>query len=88
MAEIYDLTEKIAPLVASLKLDLRELCQRQLHWDDVLPDELRQIWLSNFQMMKEIGNIRFKRAIIPEDAMDMDVELLEFGDASQHLICV
>ncbi|XP_057294722.1 uncharacterized protein LOC130623268 [Hydractinia symbiolongicarpus] len=88
VAEIYDLTGKIAPLVASLKLDLRELCLRQFHWDDVLPDDLRQIWLSNFEMMKEIGNIRFKRTIIPQDAVSMDIELLDFGDASQHLVCV
>ena len=88
VAEIYDLTGKIAPLVASMKLDLKELCQRQLNWDDVLPNDLRQIWLSNFEMMKEIGNIRFKRAIVPQDAVSMDIEKIDFGDASQSLICV
>eukprot|EP00794_Sanderia_malayensis_P016359 gene16359-biopygen12052 len=33
VAEIYDLTGKIAPLVASMKLDLQDLCRRQLAWD-------------------------------------------------------
>ena len=42
VAEVYDLTGKIAPIVASMKLDLRELCLRRLNWDDVLPDDLRQ----------------------------------------------
>ena len=38
--------------------------------------------------MKEIGNIRFKRAIDPQDAVSMDIETIDFGDASQSLICV
>eukprot|EP00794_Sanderia_malayensis_P010652 gene10652-biopygen7789 len=85
VAEIYDLTGKIAPLVASMKLDLQDLCRRQLAWDDILPDELHQTWLTHFKTMNEIGNLRYKRAIVPEDAVNMDIETLDFGDASQSL---
>ncbi len=43
VAEIFDLTGKVAPLVASMKLDLQELSNRKLQWDDVIPDKLRPI---------------------------------------------
>jgi len=46
VAEIFDLTGRIAPLVAAMKLDLQVLSQHQLDWDDVLPDDLRQLWVS------------------------------------------
>ncbi|XP_066928094.1 uncharacterized protein [Clytia hemisphaerica] len=88
VAEIYDLTGKIAPRVAATKLDLQQLNLRQLQWDDVLPNELRQVWLNHFETMQEIGSIRFKRSIVPKDAVDMQIETLDFGDASQSLVCV
>ena len=71
-----------------LKLDLQELVYRQLHCNDVIPDNLRGIWESNFEMMKGIGNLRFKRAIVPEDAINPDVNTLDLGDTSQSLVCM
>jgi len=88
VAEIFDLTGRIAPLVAAMKLDLQVLSQRQLDWDDVLPDDLRQLWVNNFDMMRQIGDIRFRRTIVPEDATSLDIDTLDFGDASQSLICI
>ena len=87
IAEIFDLTGKIAPVVASMKLDLHELSTRQLSWDDTIPDELRPIWTDHFDTMKTIKDIRFKRAIVPSDATSLDITTLNFGDASQSLIC-
>ena len=87
VAEIYDLTGKISPLVAAMKLDLQELNQRQLNWDDILPDELRQVWIRHFDTMKDIGSIRFRRSIVPDDAVNMNIETLDFGDASKRLVC-
>ena len=71
-----------------MKLDLHELVLRKLDWDDVIPDTLRPIWNSHFEMMTEIHNIKFNRAVIPEDAVDLNVETLEFGDASKPIACV
>lgn len=88
VAEIFDLTGRIAPIVATFKLDLQQLSTRHLDWDDKIPDDLRPIWLNHFEMMQEISNIRFKRAIIPPDATCLEVDTIDFGDASQYLICV
>ncbi|MEO0405580.1 MAG: hypothetical protein AAF193_11975, partial [Bacteroidota bacterium] len=38
-------------------------------------------------MMKEIKSIHYKRAIIPEDAQNLNIETLDFGDASENLAC-
>ena len=48
VAQIFDLVGRIAPLFAAMKHDLQVLSQRQLDWDDVLPDDLWQLWVSNF----------------------------------------
>ena len=71
-----------------MKLDLRELVTRRLQWDDVLPDELRALWLSNFEMIQELRNLRYKRTIVPEDAVSSEINTIDFADASKSLACV
>ena len=85
VAKVFDLTGRVAPLIASMKIDLQQLVHIGLDWDDVIPDDLRQIWESNFEMMKEIGNLRFKRAVIPEDAVNLEVNTVDLGDASESM---
>ena len=88
VAEVFDLTGRVAPLIASMKIDLQQLVKLGLDWDDTIPEHLRQMWESNFEMMKEIGNLRFKRAVIPEDAVNLEINTLDFGDASDSMACV
>ena len=87
VAEIFDLTGKVSPITASLKMDLQELVSRKLDWDDQIPDDLRPIWEANFDVIKSIGSIRFKRAVVPEDAIDLNINTLDFGDASKSMVC-
>ena len=71
-----------------MKLDLRELVTRRLQWDDVLPDELRALWLSNFEMIQELRNLRYKRTVVPEDAVSLEINTIDIADASTSLACV
>ncbi|MEM7375648.1 MAG: hypothetical protein AAF587_44055 [Bacteroidota bacterium] len=87
VAELYDITGLITPIIATLKIDLHELVKRKMDWDDILPENLRSIWVSHFEMMTEIKNIHYKRAVIPTDAANLNGETLDFGDASQVLVC-
>ena len=87
VAEIFDLTGKVTPITATMKMDLHSLVQRKLDWDDTLPDDLRSIWTSHFEMMQEIGKIKYKRAIVPQDAANLDISTIDFGDASNKLAC-
>ena len=87
VVEIFDLTGKVTPITATMKVDLHSLVQRGLDWDDTLPDDLRSIWISHFEMMQEIGKIRFKRAIVPEDAASLNINTIDFADASNKVAC-
>ena len=60
VAEIFDLTGKITPITATMKLDLHTLVERKLQWDDVITDKLRSVWISHFEMMNEINKVKFK----------------------------
>ena len=53
-----------------------------------VPDELRP-WVSHLKMMQEIGKIKFHRAMmVPEDAINLDIQTIDAADASQKLACV
>ena len=88
VAEIFDLTGMVTPLTAAMKLDLHDLVQRKLDWDDRIPDDLRPVWLSHFDMINELKTIRFRRAVVPTEAMSMDINTLDFSDASKRMACV
>ena len=87
VSEIFDPLGKVSPILAGMKLDISILHQHQLDWDDPIPSHLKIIWEANFELIRELGNIRFNRAVIPEDAVHLDVETLDTADAGENLIC-
>ena len=87
VAEVFDILGKVTPIMSSFKYDLRTLISRKLEWDDQIPNDLRSLWVSNFELIKELSNLKFRRAIVPEDALDLDIETIDTGDATQTLVC-
>ena len=85
---IFDPKGLLAPIICGFKIDLRDLTVLKLDWDDEIPENLRQIWESNVEMIKELKNIRYKQAVVPDDAVDMNKETIDFSDASQKMMCV
>ena len=77
VGEVFDLLGKVTPITAGWKLDLVELTRRKLDWDDPIPDDLKALWLQNFQDMKQMNGLRFRRAIVPVDALNLDIETIE-----------
>ena len=61
-----------------------KLVLQKLDWDDKIPDNLRPIWESHFQMMNKIKTLKYQRVVIPEDTIDTQVETLDFGYASRE----
>ena len=59
-----------------------------MDWDDKIPDNLRPIWESHFQIMNEIKTLKYQQAVIPEYAIDTQVETLDFVDASREITCI
>ena len=86
-AEVFDLVGRVAPILAGLKVDISILHLRTLGWDDPIPSELKEIWAANFNLIEEIGNIEFRRAVVPPDAVNLDIETIDMADASENLVC-
>ena len=76
------------PITAGMKIDRSELSARGLNWGDNVPLELKNTWRENFEMIRKLGDIKFRRAIVPEDAVNLNLEVLEMADASEKLACV
>ena len=70
-----------------MTIDLHLLVEMKLDWDDAIPENLRSIWISNFHMIQEMKNLKYKRAVVPEDAVNVEINTLDFGDASQSMAC-
>eukprot|EP00794_Sanderia_malayensis_P008311 gene8311-biopygen6725 len=87
LTEVFDIAGLVTPITATLKVDLHQLVQRRMNLDDVLPDSLRNIWLSHFEMLQEIKTIKFQRAVVPPEAINLEINTLDFGDAIEDLIC-
>ena len=87
-AELFDICGMFTPITCSIKLDLRDLIEKGLDWDDAIPDNLRPLWETNFQLMQEIRNLKYQRAVVPSDAVDLKIDTIDFGDASKSLACV
>ena len=73
MAEIFDIAGLVTPIIATMKVDLHKLVEKRMDWDDALPDSLRQIWVSHFEMLQEIKSIKFKLAVVSDDATNLDI---------------
>ena len=88
VARIFGLTGKTTPITAAMKMDLHTLVKRGLSWDDVITHDLRSVWVSHFEMIQEIGNLRFQRAVVPQDAVNLNINTIDAADASNKMVCV
>ena len=87
VAEVFDLVGKATPITCSLKLDLRTLVNRKLDWDDKNPSDLMKIWLANFKTIQDLSEVQFERAVVPEDAVRLNANTIDAGDASNSVVC-
>ena len=87
VAEVFDLLGKATPIISGLKCDLRSLTQRKLDGDDKVPNDLQVLGVSNFKMIKDLSNVKFRRVIVLEDAISLEIETRDTGDATQTLVC-
>jgi len=85
VAGVFDPLGLVTPITAGMKLDLHELCQLKLDWDDPIPEVLLDKWVANMEKIRALKGLAFQRTIIPVDAVEAKVELLVMTDASQNL---
>lgn len=87
VGEVFDLVGRFCPVTATFKLDLHSLCELGVDWEESIPKELVTTWKQNFEMISKLGEIRFRRAIVPPDALNLNIETIEMADASESLAC-
>ena len=68
-----------------MKIELHTLVKRGLSWDYVIPDYLRSVWISHFKVMQEIDYLKFQRAVVPEDAVNLELNTIDAADASNKM---
>ena len=88
VSEIFDPLGRVSPILAGMKIDINELSSRKLEWDDPIPSDLKTTWIKNFQTIQELQNVEFHRTVIPENAVDLNIETIDTADASNKLVCV
>ena len=86
--KFFDPLGKVAPIIGGMKINMHELVTRKLDWDDQIPDELKCVWLKNFETIQELRNVTFNRAVVPGNAENLQIDTLDTADASNQLICV
>ena len=82
---VFDLLGKYAPIMAVLKVDLREAVKQTEQWDDPVPDELRSKWVKNFWRLEMLRGLKYQRARMPEEAVSTDMDLIIAVDAAEHM---
>ncbi|XP_057308277.1 uncharacterized protein LOC130646153 [Hydractinia symbiolongicarpus] len=80
---IYDPLGLLSPYTVQAKIMMRKLWtkDRQISWDDPLPENLADEWREFFQVLPELQRISYPRAIKPEKAVG-EPALVIFSDAS------
>jgi hypothetical protein len=82
---VFDPLGLATPITAGFKLDLHQLCELELDWDDKVPEELLDKWVGNMEQIQALRGVTFQRTVIPVDAVNTQIELLVHTNASQNL---
>ena len=82
---MYDPLGLAGPFTVRAKILMRRLwaSDEKLDWDDPIPEETKQHWLTFFDDLTEMNNVRFERCMRPPDAVG-DPVLIIFSDASNE----
>ena len=82
---LYDPLGFVAPIVFPAKVILQDLCHRRLEWDDPIPDDERNCWLSWLEDLPKLKQLSVDRCLKPPGfGKIVSVQLHHFSDASQQ----
>ena len=46
------------------------------------------MWVSNFEIMQDIGNLRFQRLVVSKNAVNLDINTVDAADLSNKMACI
>jgi hypothetical protein len=82
IARIYDPIGFVAPFLVRAKINLQELWEEGVDWDDELAPSTQKKWSSYFEEMKQLNGVSFERCICPRNIVEPPI-LCVFADASR-----
>ncbi|KAL0178992.1 hypothetical protein M9458_024434, partial [Cirrhinus mrigala] len=84
VSSIYDPLGMLSPVVLTAKKILRDLCRREIGWDDTVPESTSKEWLKWLQQLHLLDSFKVDRCVKPSGFGDIDTaQLHHFCDASQ-----
>ena len=84
-AAIFDMYGHLTPETAKMKLDVSDASKETEAWDDAVPTELRSKIADDLWRLYKLQGLKFRRAVIPEDAVSNKVHLTACVDAANKL---
>ena len=81
-AKIFDPLGLTTPITAKLKLDLHEVADLKVQWDEALPLRLIPVWVENLRLAQRLSEYLYPRTVVPRDAKNTDLHLISSCDAS------
>ena len=85
VCSLYDPLGFVAPIVLPAKVILQDLCRRRLEWEDPIPDDERNRWLSWFEDLPKLEQLSIDRCLKPPGlGKIVSAQLHHFSDASQQ----
>ena len=85
-ASIWDITGKLGPILSEAKQLLSITVASTPDWTTPMSAELRSKWLLQFLLLEKLRGLRFERAVMPVDAIDGKMRLIQLVDASNKVV--
>ena len=85
LMSVFDPTGLATPITAKLKLDLHDLVDLKLDWDDAVPASFLDVWVKNLKDIQMLGSVPFRRTIMPDNAANDNIRLIVSCDASEKI---
>ena len=86
-ASVFDPLGLTTPITARFKMNLSEIVNLRLGWDDPIPDKYLDVWINNLDDMQRVKDLRFPRCFLHPNAISNQIKLIVSVDASEN-ICV
>ena len=84
-AAVFDMYGHLTPETAKMKLNVSDATKETDAWDDAVTPELRSKIVSDLWRLFKLQGLKFRRAVIPEDAVSSKVHLIACVDAANKL---
>ncbi|XP_055605703.1 uncharacterized protein LOC129753877 [Uranotaenia lowii] len=82
IARLFDPLGLLGPTVVLAKLVMQRLWQKQIRWDDLIPDEDHEMWKKLRLELCQINNMRIPRRTTIDDPITLDLH--GFSDTSKY----